>query len=128
MTGLLALSRDAVLDAILIAYVPVTGLLFALGTADALKMVRRKIPKAELRRHIRETPFTRDEVQKLWNRFEGMDGDGSGRLNYQVRLSICSLKPHLSPSRLILRETSDGCFCRKQSKLMSSGATLSAHV
>ena len=65
-----------------------TGLLFALVTA---KMVRRKIPKAELRRHIRETPFTRDEVQKLWNRFEGMDGDGSGRLNYQVGLEAYSV-------------------------------------
>ena len=51
-------------------------------------MVRRKIPKAELRRHIRETPFTRDEVQKLWNRFEGMDGDGSGKLNYQVGVTF----------------------------------------
>ncbi len=47
-------------------------------------MVKRKIPKTELRRHIRETPFTRDEVQTLWNRFNHMDLDGSGLLNYQV--------------------------------------------
>lgn len=49
-------------------------------------MVKRKIPKAELRRHIRETPFTRDEVQRLWHRFNCMDLDGSGLLNYQVCL------------------------------------------
>ena len=47
-------------------------------------MVKRKIPKTELRRHIRDTPFTRDEVQTLWNRFNNMDLDGSGLLNYQV--------------------------------------------
>ena len=47
-------------------------------------MVKRKIPKTELRRHIRETPFTRDEVQRLWTRFAHMDGDGSNKLNYQV--------------------------------------------
>lgn len=49
-------------------------------------MVKRKIPKVELRRHIRETPFTRDEVQRLWHRFNCMDLDGSGLLNYQVCL------------------------------------------
>lgn len=49
-------------------------------------MVKRKILKTELRRHIRETPFTRDEVQRLWNRFNNMDIDGSGLLNYQVCL------------------------------------------
>lgn len=47
-------------------------------------MVKRKILKAELRRYIRDTPFTRDEVQKLWNRFNSMDIDGTGQLNYQV--------------------------------------------
>ena len=47
-------------------------------------MVKRKILKAELRRYIRDTPFTRDEVQKLWNRFNSMDVDGTGQLNYQV--------------------------------------------
>ena len=57
-------------------------------------MVKRKIPKTELRRHIRETPFTRDEVQTLWNRFNNMDLDGSGLLNYQVCfLSTCGLAP-----------------------------------
>lgn len=47
-------------------------------------MVKRKLPKTELRRYIRDTPFTRDEVQKLWNRFNKMDMDGTGQLNYQV--------------------------------------------
>lgn len=47
-------------------------------------MVKRKILKAELRRYIRDTPFTRDEVQRLWNRFNQMDIDGRGQLNYQV--------------------------------------------
>ena len=47
-------------------------------------MVKRKILKAELRRYIRDTPFTRDEVQRLWNRFNQMDSDGRGQLNYQV--------------------------------------------
>ena len=49
-------------------------------------MVRRKLPKAELRRYIRDTPFTRDEVQKLWNRFNKMDADGTGQLNYLASL------------------------------------------
>ena len=57
-------------------------------------MVKRKIPKTELRRHIRETPFTRDEVQRLWNRFNNMDLDGSGLLSYQVcLLSTFELAP-----------------------------------
>lgn len=47
-------------------------------------MVRRKLPKAELRRYIKDTPFTRDEVQKLWGRFNKMDADGTGKLDYQV--------------------------------------------
>ncbi len=47
-------------------------------------MVKRKILKAELRRYIRDTPFTRDEVQRLWNRFNQMDIAGRGQLNYQV--------------------------------------------
>ena len=51
-------------------------------------MVKRKLPKAELRRYIRDTPFTHDEVQKLWHRFTRMDADGTGQLNYQVRLSL----------------------------------------
>ena len=62
-------------------------------------MVKRKIPKTELRRHIRETPFTRDEVQRLWNRFNSMDLDGSGLLNYQVcLLSTFELAPVAIPS------------------------------
>jgi hypothetical protein len=58
------------------------------GIVDVLtqseSMVKRKILKAELRRYIRDTPFTRDEVQRLWNRFNQMDNDGRGQLNYQV--------------------------------------------
>ena len=51
-------------------------------------MVKRKLPKAELRRYIRDTPFTHDEVQKLWGRFTRMDADATGQLNYQVRLAV----------------------------------------
>lgn len=71
-------------------------------------MVKRKIPKAELRRHIRETPFTRDEVQKLWNRFKGMDGDGSGRLNYQETVKIDELRCNPFSARIVYLFSEDG--------------------
>ncbi|KAL3137079.1 hypothetical protein ABBQ32_006664 [Trebouxia sp. C0010 RCD-2024] len=71
-------------------------------------MVKRKIPKAELRRHIRETPFTRDEVQRLWHRFNCMDLDGSGLLNYQETSKVDELRCNPFSARIVYMFSEDG--------------------
>lgn len=78
-------------------------------------MVKRKLPKSELRRHIKDTPFTRDEVQRLWDRFNHMDGDGSGLLNYQVDFLAASALMLLAACRIT-------CFCL--AKLRLSGVVI----
>ena len=43
------------------------------------------LPREELRRFVKETPFDSREVLKLWARFAHLDRDRSGRLSLQVR-------------------------------------------
>lgn len=57
----------------------------------------RKLPRAELRRYVRETPFNRAEVTKLWLRFSKMDADGSGTVTLQASLAAGSCC-HWGPS------------------------------
>lgn len=71
-------------------------------------MVKRKIPKTELRRHIRETPFTRDEVQRLWDRFNCMDVDGSGLLNYQETSKVDELRCNPFSARIVYLFSENG--------------------
>jgi len=42
------------------------------------------LPRDELRRFVKETPFTSREVLKLWSRFSRLDKDCTGRLSLQV--------------------------------------------
>ena len=44
------------------------------------------LPREEVRRFVRETPFTSREVLKLWTRFAHLDVDRSGTLILQVSL------------------------------------------
>ena len=46
-----------------------------------------QLPRDELRRFVKETPFTSREVLKLWSRFARLDKDHSGRLSLQVLLT-----------------------------------------
>lgn len=71
-------------------------------------MVKRKILKAELRRYIRDTPFTRDEVQRLWNRFNQMDIDGRGQLNYQETARVDELRCNPFSARIVYLFSEDG--------------------
>ncbi len=84
-------------------------------------MVKRKILKAELRRYIRDTPFTRDEVQRLWNRFNQMDIDGRGQLNYQVTYQaiFCACKH----TRLVSLE-----ICKQQCHRPSTSDKAHRHI
>ena len=45
-----------------------------------------RLPREELRRYIKETPFNRGEVLKLWTKFSYLDRDHSGYLALNVRL------------------------------------------
>ncbi len=47
-----------------------------------------QLPRDELRRFVKETPFTSREVLKLWSRFARLDKDHSGRLSLQVLFSL----------------------------------------
>ena len=106
-------------------------------------MVKRKILKAELRRYIRDTPFTRDEVQRLWNRFNQMDIDGRGQLNYQVTcqaifcacqhtclVSLETCNSSNTAIQLMTKHIDTSCVSlrRRQQELTSSDATPSAHA
>ncbi|DBA92869.1 hypothetical protein WJX77_000511 [Trebouxia sp. C0004] len=71
-------------------------------------MVKRRILKAELRRYIRDTPFTRDEVQRLWNRFNQMDIDGRGQLNYQETSRVDELRCNPFSARIVYLFSEDG--------------------
>ena len=44
-----------------------------------------RLPRDELRRYIKETPFNRGEVLKLWTKFSYLDKDHSGYLALNVR-------------------------------------------
>lgn len=44
-----------------------------------------RLPREELRRYIKETPFNRGEVLKLWTKFSYLDKDHSGYLALNVR-------------------------------------------
>ena len=44
-----------------------------------------RLPRDELRRYIKETPFNRGEVLKLWTKFSYLDRDHSGYLALNVR-------------------------------------------
>jgi hypothetical protein len=44
-----------------------------------------RLPREELRRFIKETPFNRGEVLKLWTKFSYLDKDRSGYLALNVR-------------------------------------------
>ena len=68
-----------------------------------LQIVMRKLPRAELRRYVRETPFNRAEVTKLWLRFSKMDMDGSGTVTLQASLparTCCHLAPSAAPEKV----------------------------
>lgn len=43
-----------------------------------------RLPRDELRRFIKETPFNRGEVLKLWTKFSYLDKDRSGYLALNV--------------------------------------------
>ena len=43
-----------------------------------------QLPRDELKRFVKETPFTSREVLKLWSRYSRLDKDRSGRLSLQV--------------------------------------------
>ena len=51
-------------------------------------MVQRKLPRPEVRRYAKETPFSQGDVLTLWNRFNRMDKDGSGQLTLTVWLCV----------------------------------------
>ena len=44
-----------------------------------------RLPRDELRRYIKETPFNRGEVLKMWTKFSYLDKDHSGYLALNVR-------------------------------------------
>ncbi len=46
-----------------------------------------QLPRDELRRFVKETPFTSREVLKLWSRFSRLDKEHGGRLSLQVLLT-----------------------------------------
>ena len=43
-----------------------------------------QLPRDELKRFVKETPFTSREVLKLWSRYSRLDKDHTGRLSLQV--------------------------------------------
>ena len=43
-----------------------------------------ELPREELKRFVKETPFTSREVLKLWSRYSRLDRDHTGRLSLQV--------------------------------------------
>ena len=72
-------------------------------SAVRLQIVMRKLPRAELRRYVRETPFNRAEVTKLWLRFSKMDMDSSGTVTLQASLaagSCCRSGPSAASEKL----------------------------
>lgn len=64
-----------------------------------------QLPRDELKRFVKETPFTSREVLKLRSRFARLDKEHSGRLSLQV---ICRLTHlHVTTCRLC-PETGEG--------------------
>lgn len=47
-------------------------------------MAAMRLPRDELRRFIKETPFNRGEVLKLWTKFSYLDKDRIGYLALNV--------------------------------------------
>ena len=76
----------------------------------------RKLPRAELRRYVRETPFNRAEVTKLWLRFSKMDMDGSGTVTLQASLpagTYCHLGPSAAPEMCVMCHVSWHPFAQR---------------
>ena len=61
-----------------------------------------QLPRDELKRFVKETPFTSREVLKLWSRYARLNKDHSGRLSLQVTCRILHL--HVMTNRLAFRK------------------------
>jgi hypothetical protein len=51
----------------------------------------RRLPREELKRFVRTTPFSSWEVRRLWKRFARLDVDNSGFLLLQVCCCCCGV-------------------------------------
>ncbi|CAL5227747.1 g10764 [Coccomyxa viridis] len=67
-----------------------------------------QLPRDELRRFVKETPFTSREVLKLWSRFARLDKDHSGRLSLQEMLNVDEFKCNPFASRIVELFSEDG--------------------
>ncbi|KAK9845378.1 hypothetical protein WJX81_005018 [Elliptochloris bilobata] len=67
-----------------------------------------RLPREELRRYIKETPFNRGEVLKLWTKFSYLDKDHSGYLALNELLKVPELRCNPFAARIVELFSEDG--------------------